>query len=226
MKRKYLSSKKNQFVDLILLLFPHLFTAGAVLFFSIWLYSNVVTTNPYFNLIVIPEEKALPIEYEIQGPEVITPDKNTSDEKIPVIYYESQWATLNIEGWNYRDIPVYFGDSDELLAMGAGHYIGSRFCGQGSKIVICAHVTSHFYEIEDTNVGDIVTMDTIYGTYKYRVKEVRVFSITDESLIKDPVDSETLILYTCYPRVNGFDYKTERIALICEKTEGKDYPLQ
>ena len=167
----------------------------------------------------------MPIEYEIDTPDVIVPDEAEDEEEIPVIYYETQWATLNVDGWEYRDIPVYFGDSNEILAIGAGQWIGSRFCGQGQKIVICAHVTSHFYEIEDTEVGTEITMDATYGTYKYRVKDIVIFSITDDSLLTKQYDEETLILYTCYPRTNGFDYKSERIALVCEKISGKDYPI-
>lgn len=149
----------------------------------------------------------------------VTPDEG----HIPVIPYESQWATLNVDGWGKRDIPVYFGDSNAILRRGAGMWFNSRFCGQGGKTVLSAHVTSYFYEIEDTAIGTLVTMNTVYGDYVYKVTDIATFHYQDNSLILPNDGEDVLLMYTCYPRKNGYLFKTERIALICKKVSGKEW---
>ena len=145
------------------------------------------------------------------------------DGEFPVIPYESQWATLNVQDWNEKDIPVFFGDNKALLRKGAGMWVNSRFCGQNGKIVLSAHVTSHFYEMEDVKIGDLVTMNTVYGTYTYKVVATQVFNYQDSSLLTPEDGEEVLVMYTCYPRENGYLFKTERLALICKKVDGKDW---
>ena len=142
---------------------------------------------------------------------------------IPPIPYESQWATLNVEGWQRRDIPVFFGDSNAILRKGAGMWLNSRFCGQNGKIVLSGHVTSDFYEIEDTHIGTQVTMDTVYGQYVYKVTATQLFQYQDSSLLYPEDGEEVLILYTCYPRKNGYLFKTQRLALICKKVSGREW---
>ena len=148
----------------------------------------------------------------------------TQDEGyIPPISFGSQWATLNVDGWERRDIKVFFGDNDEFLRKGAGMWINSRFCGQNGKSVLSAHVTSDFYELEVTPIGTLVTMDTVYGKYVYKVVGTQVFHYKDASLLQPKDGVEQLIMYTCYPRKNGHLFKTERMALICKKIEGEEW---
>ncbi len=201
---------------------PYALIFGALCASFVWVYSTYVVTSPYFRLVVTPSDAATPIVNEIKEPTVIETVAEPVEE-FPRIDYESQWATLNVEGWSRRDIPVYFGDSDEILSRGVGMWFGSRFCGQGGKTVLSGHVMTDFFEIEDTQIGDVVSMDTVYGRYEYEVKDKIVFGYRDSSLITSPTDTETVMMYTCYPRENGLEFKEERIALICEKISGKDY---
>ena len=102
-------------------------------------------------------------------------------------------------------------------------WANSRFCGQNGKTVISAHVTTDFYELEVTPIGALVTVDTIYGQYVYEVTDTLIFNYKDASPLKPADGEEVLFLYTCYPRKNGYQFKTERMALICKKIEGKDW---
>lgn len=138
----------------------------------------------------------------------------------PVIRYQEQWATLNAENWQTKNIPVYFGDTDKILSKGAGMQFSSRFCGQNGKCVISAHVTSHFYEIEDVEPGDEITVDTVYGHYIYTVDEIVIFNHTDSELLMPDEGNSSLVMYTCYPREDGLAFKEKRIALICSMLEG------
>ncbi len=198
------------------MLLPYLLSVIAVLCASVFVFENVVAESVYYQLIT-----GLSGSNVGGNSSVVTPDEG----HLPVIEYGSQWATLNVDGWEERDIKVFFGDDDTLLRKGAGMRAASRFCGQGSRTVLSAHVTRHFYEIEDTKIGTLVTMDTVYGKYVYKVVDTLIFNYQDRSaLAPKEGEGDTLFLYTCYPRKNGFQFRSERLALICRKVEGKEWP--
>ena len=151
------------------------------------------------------------------------PNLTYTSEPFPVIYYGTCWAVLNVEGWWIRNVNVYYGDSDEQLAKGAGMYMGSKFCGQNKKTVLSAHVMSHFYSLESTAPGAKVTMTTSYGTYIYEVDEVIVFHETDSGIVRDEGEGDVLFIYTCYPRSVGLNHTETRCALKCRLIEGCVY---
>lgn len=248
--RKTNNIKENQVIRLILLLLPFALFFLSVLLTVIWLYNYMYNTSPFFRLVInspsansvlntetdndedtgyiiippdivtaettAPPETTVPAETERPAsPDIIKPAS-----EFPVIRYQEQWATLNVEGWKTVNIPVYFGDTDKILSKGAGMQFSSRFCGQNGKTVLSAHVTSHFYEIEDVKIGDKVTVDTVYGRYIYSVDDIVIFDYTDSGLLMPDEGKNSLVMYTCYPRTDGLAFKQERIALVCSMTEG------
>ena len=211
MKNTEGSNGKSPFLKGLFLPYP--LVVGAVVCIVVLLFQAVIAPSDLFYLLTSGGSSNV---------EVLPP---VSEEgEFPVIPYESQYATLNVDGWEEKDIPVYFGDNNALLRKGAGMWINSRFFGQEGKTVLSAHVTSHFYEIEDTAIGDLIRVNTIYGDYVYKVTDIVIFHYEDGSLLY-PEDGEgdMLLMYTCYPRENGYRFKSERIALICKKIEGKDW---
>lgn len=207
--------KKNPFFKGFFLLLPFPLTFAALVCAVIILFEVFVAPSSYFRLLT--HDAVAP---SVTIPEIVIPE---DENEFPVIPYQSQWATLNVEGWERKDIKVFFGDSKEILKKGAGMWINSRFCGQNGKIVLSAHVTTDFYEMEDTAIGTRVTMDTVYGTYVYEVVDTLIFKYTDASHLSPADGEEVLLMYTCYPRKNGYQFKSERLALICKKVEGKDW---
>lgn len=144
------------------------------------------------------------------------------DDDFPELPYLKVWSILNIEGWNRKDIPVYYGDTNSILMRGAGKWDGSNFCGQNGVTVLSSHVTSFFRELENTQLGTRVTMDTVYGTYIYEVSDIKICKEGKASqILFADYDTETLLLYTCYP-YNSRN-RTDRIFLICSKVEGKTF---
>ena len=206
--------RKSPWFKGFFLLLPHILTVCALFSVSVVLFETVVAESVYYQLIT-----GMASGNASAGGTV------TQDEgHIPVISYGQQWATLNVEGWEERDVPVFFGDENALLRKGAGMRFNSRFCGQGGRTVLSAHVTFHFYELETTKIGTLVTMDTLYGKYVYEVVDTLIFHYQDTSVLSPVADEgETLFLYTCYPRENGYLFKTQRLALICRKVEGKEW---
>jgi sortase A len=116
------------------------------------------------------------------------------------------------------NVPVFHGDSEELLLKGAGHFNGSRFPGEGSNVVLAGHRNSVFNGLKNVVKGDTITLNTTYGKYVYKITEIKITKGTDNSIVQ-PLDSEKLTLYTCYP----FDYignAPNRYVVISDLVEG------
>ncbi len=213
MKLNLQDLRKSPWLKGFFLLLPHILTVCALACASVVLFETVVAESTYYQLIT-----------GMAGSSSSSGAVTQDEGHIPTIYYGEQWATLNVDGWEERDIPVFFGDENALLRKGAGMRFNSRFCGQGGRTVLSAHVTAHFYELETTKIGTLVTMDTVYGKYVYEVVDTLIFHYQNNSALS-PVEGEgeTLFMYTCYPRKNGYQFKTQRLALICRKVEGKEW---
>lgn len=143
---------------------------------------------------------------------------------LPIMVWGDRFATLSVDELPDASIngaPVFVGDSNDILKKGVGKYYGSRFCGEGGKIVLSAHCNKAFYCLEDMQVGYTVRMHTVYGEYVYRVKEIFIFERTDSYVVVDESKDEELLLYTCYPR--GITYRRQRIGIRCEKVSGADF---
>lgn len=193
------------------------------LFILAWLWGWQLFRGEYpaFSLLVRPQHQAVfPQSTPTTHPD---PPQQEQQSFYPIVAIGEQWGVMQVEGWQQTDIPLIFGDEKSLLKLGAGTWPGSRLCGQDGKLVFCAHVTTWFYELEDTEVGDRVSIETYYGNYVYEVTETKVFHKDDHSVLKNTDGEETLVLYTCYPRSVGFRYTDQRYAVICKLVEGKTW---
>lgn len=204
----------------LLRILPFILFFGAAMLFSLYLFNVVVEETAYFSLLVGDR----PISE--------TDDSNGSDfvpgeatDVLPSIAYGTQFARLNVTwdggGWDITNIPVYLGNDKSILKKAAGMSFSGGFPGQGQRVIISSHVTREFAQLEDTPIGAVVTIETLYGPYQYRVVDKRSFDGTDRELITPTLQyGDQLVLYTCYPRDNGGRRRTERCALICEKISG------
>lgn len=116
--------------------------------------------------------------------------------------------------------PVYYGDSNEILRVGAGQYIGSFLPGYGRLIMLCAHNTTFFRPLQNVEVGDIFVFKTSYGVFEYQVTETAIKDHNDSSAYNLLIDSEQLIMYTCYPFETLAGTNTDRLFVYCEKISG------
>lgn len=97
------------------------------------------------------------------------------------------------------DAPLYFGDTNSVLKSGVGQYSGTSLPGFGRPLLLAAHNTTYFLPLEDIEAGDIVTITTTYGVYKYEITDMQVADKNDASAYDLAQDQEQLIMYTCYP---------------------------
>lgn len=126
-----------------------------------------------------------------------------------------QFATLMIPSLNFSK-PVYEGDSNEVLAMGIGHYEGSTVPGENGNVLLCGHrdIDQGLRELQDIKEGDEVVMKMSYGDYYYRVSEIKIVDPNNTD-IGNLSEHEKLTMYTCYP----FDYigsAPNRYVVICD----------
>ena len=58
------------------------------------------------------------------------------------------------------DVPLYYGDSMEIMRVGAGQYQGSFIPGYGKTILLSGHNTTYSSPLQKIAVGDEVTIKT------------------------------------------------------------------
>lgn len=112
--------------------------------------------------------------------------------------------------------PLYYGDTEEILQQGAGTYEGYGVPGQGTTILTGAHDATYYGALEQVEPGDIIQVNTYWGTYRYQVEEKKVAKVSDESAYALQ-EGETLIMYTCYPFGAESEERLERCFVYAKK---------
>lgn len=120
-------------------------------------------------------------------------------------------------------MPIYFGDSLEILKKGSGHMTGSYFPGEGSSIIIGAHHSKDkFGKLQDVKLGDKINITTSYGKFSYNVYDLKVINETDLELLPIQKEKEVLMLYTCYP-FGYLGYTVQRYVVYADLEEYEIY---
>lgn len=217
----------NKTAKALLLALPALIILSFIYIATDMAYNEIVGDTAIASLLI--SDKNINTTVETDKEDIISevldlPDEILeSNDTLPVINYGTKWATLNVSGWEEKDIPVYFGDKEDILSNGAGQWMGSYFCGLGKNCIVSANATTYFYELEDTSLGTSITMQTIYGDYEYEVVDKYTFDKADIDMLYEDTGEDTLILHTSYPRSAGSIESEKRIALICSLKRGTLY---
>lgn len=106
--------------------------------------------------------------------------------------------------------PLYYGDTDEIFAKGAGTYPGAGLPGTGRTAVIGAHDATYFAALEKLKTDDEVQVDTVYGSYSYRVRGTEIVEAAQASEWMADLAQGELALYTCYPFGEAQDDRSQR----------------
>ncbi|MBO0473377.1 hypothetical protein IGL98_002364 [Enterococcus sp. DIV0840] len=117
--------------------------------------------------------------------------------------------------------PLYYGDSEEILRLGAGQYIGSMIPGDLGTTLIGGHNLPSFGKIYYLEPGDKINIHTHYGDYTYQVTEVKVADYKDPAVNTKLGDrtKRSLILYTCYP-LDAIGLTPERVFVSADYVSG------
>lgn len=111
--------------------------------------------------------------------------------------YGKVFADLSIPSIGV-DLPVYHGDTLDILRYGVGHYAGSFFPGEGGSVIFAAH-NNYFRKLNQTKIGDKIIVKTIYGTFTYEIYDAKIINETEEDALPINEEPEILMAYTCYP---------------------------
>lgn len=123
--------------------------------------------------------------------------------------YGTQYATIEIPKIDV-DLPVYFGDTLEILKKGVGHSSGSYFPGEGGSIIYMGHNSKKmFRRFSELQLKDTITVKANYGEFKYQIYDMQIVEETDTEKLPIQTDEEILMIYTCYP-FNNIGYATQR----------------
>lgn len=159
----------------------------------------------------VPHEEVGEIKYETKEVE----DELDDGSKIIYPSFGAEYATIKIDSIGL-EAPVIWGDTPDLLKNGVCQYTGSSFLGMDGNVVLAAHCNTFFYHLGEMQVGDMVTITTSYGEFKYQMKEQVFFKDTDNSYLY-PTQDNRLTMYTCYGNLLG--PTEDRLGVICELVE-------
>lgn len=95
-------------------------------------------------------------------------------------------------------VMVVEGDDTGDLKRAAGHIPGTALPGQPGNTGIAAHRDTYFRPLKSIEAGDTITVETLQGTYQYRVVSTKIVA-PDENQVLLPTRAESLTLVTCYP---------------------------
>lgn len=104
------------------------------------------------------------------------------------------------------DIVVVEGTTTEDLTEGPGHYPGTAFPWDAhGRVAIAGHRTTYarpFWSLDSLRVGDLIELQTEFGTYRYRVTDMRDVLPT-ATWVANQTRAPTLVLTTCTPRFSA-----------------------
>ena len=129
--------------------------------------------------------------------------------------YGTQYATIQIDKIDVN-LPVYFGDTLEILKKGVGHSSGSYFPGEGGSIIYMGHNSKKvFRRFGELQKGNEIKVTTNYGEYTYKIYDMKLIKETETDKLPIQKEKEILMIYTCYP-FNNIGYTTQRYVVYAE----------
>ena len=115
----------------------------------------------------------------------------------PVIGPDGLIGRMEVSRLNLSVIVVE-GTGKSTLRRAVGHIVGTGLPGQPGNVGLAGHRDTFFRPLRNIQHGDIITLTTLRGEYRYRVVSTKVVSPESVEVLK-PDGNEILTLVTCYP---------------------------
>jgi sortase A len=109
-------------------------------------------------------------------------------------------ATLSIPRIHFDGL-AHQGVAAPQLALGPGHYPSTSLPGQAGTVAFAGHRVTHthpFLEINLLKRGDVITVETAWGRFRYRVYREEIVSPGDTAILRN-VGFQQLVLTACHP---------------------------
>lgn len=160
---------------------------------------------------------------EIKKIKPVNNNKQLPSSKIEYPTLGTEYGRVIVDKFNVQAKLIY-GDSPEDLRIGVGHFNGSVFPGEKGATLIGGHNTNELAALDNVISGDTITVKTNYETYQYRVSDKKVLRFDDSEAIKSlydkTIETNKLILYTCYP-IDMIGLTDDRLFVYADLVSGK-----
>jgi sortase A len=90
------------------------------------------------------------------------------------------------------------GDDDATLEHAVGHVPGTALPGSVGNVALAGHRDSFFRGFADLRRDDEIDLETLDGSFRYRVDQLSVVDPSNTSALA-PTHGKTLTLITCFP---------------------------
>lgn len=105
----------------------------------------------------------------------------------------SLWGNIEIPSLKIK-VNMYKG-SENLLKYGVFHHPETYFPTDG-KLILLSGSSQYFKNITKLKENETITLNTIYGTYNYKIIKTRIRTVQKLKEEINNINTETLILYT------------------------------
>lgn len=95
-------------------------------------------------------------------------------------------------------VVILEGVDDGTLRIAAGHVPDTALPGQPGNVAIAGHRDTMFRPLQNIRENDTITLETVNGTFQYRVKGMWIVA-PEQVEVLDPTTDPSLTLVTCYP---------------------------
>ncbi len=115
-------------------------------------------------------------------------------------------------------VMVVEGVNDSDLNRAVGHIPGTALPGEPGNVGIAGHRDTFFRPLRSIRLGDMIALDTLKESYRYRVVSTAVVRPEDIQVL-DPTGRDSLTLVTCFP-FNYIGSAPKRFIVRAERTPG------
>ena len=112
---------------------------------------------------------------------------------------------LTIPRIGMNAVAIVEGTDENQLQEGPGHYLGTPLPGEAGNAAIAGHRTTYgapFYNLNELQAGDPITVQTSQGTFTYQVVNSHVV-LPSNTAVLDASTGPELTLTTCNPRYSS-----------------------
>ena len=95
-------------------------------------------------------------------------------------------------------LPIRSGVTETVLKQGVGFDPETTFPGEAGNTVLYGHREQIFWNLKDTQIGDLLVLETLDQLLTFEVTEMKVVKPNDD-YINQETDEPMLTLVTCYP---------------------------
>jgi len=108
------------------------------------------------------------------------------------------------------------GTDTAALGSGPGHYIDTAWPGQADNVGVAAH-NVYWIDFGRLQAGDLVKLESRWGTYTYRITSRRVVEAGDRTILVHTLGPR-LTLTTCWPLWAG-EFATQRLVFLADQVD-------